>query len=85
MTDLPQYQEIEDAYQGVRDVVKRLPENDWSGRALDNLKISEQAAYQGRERAKADRTEAVPTDASVTLRGPAMTGWPWRWNDGSPA
>ena len=70
MDKLPDYQVIEDAYKGVAEVIGKLPQNDWSGRALDHLQISEKAAYQARERAKADRTEEVSgpaADASVAL------------------
>lgn len=79
MTNLPDYQTIEEAYKAVSDVIGRLPKNDWTGRSLDNLEISKQAAYQARERAKADRTEDAPADASVSLRGPAPLIWPWPW------
>lgn len=57
--DLPQYQDIEDAYKVVEKVIDKLPESNWTDRAKEHLKISEQATYQGRERAKADRTEVV--------------------------
>lgn len=70
MDKLPDYQELEDAYQGVSDVIKKLPDNDWTGRAIDNLKISERAAHQSRERAGIDERSAEPVtaDASVALR-----------------
>ena len=93
MTDVPQYQQIEDAYKGVAEVIDKLPESTETRRATEHLKLSESYTIQARERVKPDRTEAVqsglPVDSSASLRGPAMPGWPWglgwrtswRWMD----
>jgi hypothetical protein len=86
MTDVPQYQQIEDAYKGVADVIDKLPESSVARRATDHLKLAEDYTYQARERVKPDRTEAVqaelPADSSSLLHGPALPGWPWRETGG---
>lgn len=74
------YQEIEDAYRGVSEVIDKLPASTDTRRATDHLKLAEDYTYRARERVKPDRTEAVQTTlpgASVELRGPAMLGWPF--------
>lgn len=74
MDGLPDYQRIEEAYRAVEEIVKKMPENNWTDRALENLKVSEGAAYQARERAKADRTETAPAlEASASMEAYAST------------
>jgi hypothetical protein len=52
MAELPDYQRIEEAYQGVTEIIQRLPESTESRRATDHLKLAEDYTYQARERAK---------------------------------
>lgn len=82
MDKLPDFQEIEDAYQGVSDVLGRLPEDSWSNRARDHNELSKEAAYQNRDRVKPDRTETappveVPAGLGFASRGPVTIGWGW--------
>ena len=74
--DVPQYQEIEDAYKGVEHVIDALPKSNLTERAKANLDIARDLTYRAREGIKADRTENVKGPA-FEARGPAMSGWPF--------
>lgn len=68
MDKLPQYQEIEDAYKAPADVIGRLPEGTTEARrASEHLDMARRYTYEARERAKADRTEAVPADSLTAM------------------
>jgi hypothetical protein len=80
VSEIPQYQQIEDAYRGVTEVIGKLPECTETRRATDHLKLSEKYTMEARERVKPDLTEPAQAElpeASVSLRGPAMLGWPF--------
>ncbi len=81
MTDkpLPQYEEIEKAFDGARDVVNRIPAGTEQRRALDHLKMAEGYTSEARERAKViDREATTEAAAPQWIRGPALAGRPWR-------
>lgn len=54
MSELPDYQHIEDAYKGVTEVIGKLPESTEARRATDHLKIAANYTYEARERAKVE-------------------------------
>jgi hypothetical protein len=86
--DIPTHESIENAYKQAKEVTERLPESTESRRAQEHLGLAEKYVHEARDRSKPDRS--VEIDASVEMRGPAMTGWPfrsrmtvWCWTDGS--
>lgn len=52
MASLPDYQEIEDAYKVVRELIQDLPKSTESERAKANLEIAQKLTYEARERSK---------------------------------
>ena len=75
---LPDHETIEGAFRPARDIVDLMNDPTMKRRAEENLKVAEQYVHSDRERSKVlDRDE--PADIRVvTMRGPAMLGWPWR-------
>lgn len=59
MADVPQHQEIEDAFRWANEITGRLPESIETNRAKANLKIAEDYVHQARERVK---SEPAPED-----------------------
>lgn len=88
--DLPTHEVIENAYKQAKEVTAKLPESTESKRAQEHLKLAEAYVHEARDRTKTDRVVPSEADASVSMRGPSMLGWPfgtrmtsWRWEDGT--
>lgn len=67
MAERVDHETIEDAFRKPAEVIGTLPETTESREAKRLLEISEKLTHEARERWQSNE-----------LRGPALTGWPWR-------